>query len=207
LPRLVQAPIGDQFSGSIVESCSPSCGGCSCTVTDNIDYFGYCVNADEDLARFDCPVSGVPCTQLSDWRWWVESHQDIADDIGGGGTVDELQRCLDRIDDELDNRCGARPCLELRAIPVETDDWCYSSAEVVVVDCLPGPDHSCTDDGYCVRRLEDGAVFVGLGSSCFNQLRDRWVRCTAEENEELTSCAMGRAGAGGEGGAAAAAAQ
>jgi hypothetical protein len=114
LPRIVQAP-HDGIFGSLIEECSPTCGGCSCSGTDDVDRRGYCVNADEGLARFDCPVSGVPCGVLSTWRSAVESHRDFADQTGGagagGGTVDELQRCLDRMDDELDDRCD-NECVE-----------------------------------------------------------------------------------------------
>lgn len=109
LPRIVQAPRDGNF-GSLVEECSPTCGGCSCSGTDDIDFHGYCVNTDEGLARFDCPVSGVPCAELSSWRSAVEQHRSSADEFSGAGagsdTVDELQSCLDRIHDELELRCG-----------------------------------------------------------------------------------------------------
>jgi hypothetical protein len=100
-----------------------------------------------------------------------------------------------------DGGAGGGTCFELRAIPIDTVEWCYSG-ESTVVDCLPDAD-TCTADGRCYRRREDGALFLGLGSSCFNQLSDRWARCTEEENEELRECSVGSAGAGGQVGAGA----
>jgi hypothetical protein len=114
LPRIVQTP-QNANSGSLVEECSPTCSGCSCSGTDDVDRRGYCVNADEGPARFDCPVSGVPCAELSSWRSAVENQVDHVDQIGGGGAgggiVDEMQSCLDRIDDELGARCS-NECVE-----------------------------------------------------------------------------------------------
>jgi hypothetical protein len=63
---------------------------------------------------------------------------------------------------------------------------------------MANPDSGCSEDGYCVRRKSDGAVFLGFSSSCFLEVGERWELCTAEENEDLGAC--GGAGEGGQGG-------
>jgi hypothetical protein len=161
LPRIVHAPHDGAF-GSLVEECSPTCDGCSCSGTDDVDHHGYCVNADEGLARFDCPVSGVPCGELSSWRSAVESHRDIADQIGGAGagagTVDELQSCLDRIHDELRVRCAGE-CGDEQNEPFDV-----SHCETERVPFLGG--QSTCSEQETLEVLDCGAPGSQLGRDC-----------------------------------------
>jgi hypothetical protein len=77
---------------------------------------------------------------------------------------------------------------------VDADRLCmHELASPPTIGCtLPG---DCTEDG--------GAMFVGLGSSCFEAVPDEWEECVPwRDNFPTCGAANGGAGGAGEGGGA-----
>jgi len=67
-------------------------------------------------------------------------------------------------------------CVPVWALPVDTERLCQAPvSEVDVVGCARGD--RCGQDAVCVIRKSDRAMFIGLGSKCFDELPQEWARC------------------------------
>lgn len=180
LPRIAQAPLPENVYGSYFESCEPSCSGCGCLITDDVDVRGYCVSAEEDLARFDCPVSGVTCEELSRWHDRLDNDHSSAEEFGSPHAAAEMRRCLDRIEAELrsecEGTCADQPnepfdvshCEDNRKPFLDAGSTCTTAATRAALACgQPGSpfgrdccrrqacsdDESCGEGGRCIVRV------------------------------------------------------
>ena len=85
-------------------------------------------------------------------------------------------------------------CVPVRALPVDSARGCELPPDAVeVVGCARGD--SCATDRVCVIRKSDLAMFIGLGSSCFEELPQEWEKCVPFR-DSFPECD----GAGGAGG-------
>jgi hypothetical protein len=92
-------------NGTLI-ACEASCQGCDCGwTTDARKYDAYCIAPDEDVSRFDCPVSDAPCSSLVTWRDGLPAYRDGLLERNDVELADRIQACLDRVTSELTSRC------------------------------------------------------------------------------------------------------
>lgn len=172
LPRQVQAPMLDDFRDSGYEACEPTCAGCQCWVTQGLDVSGFCIPA-EDVARFDCPVAGVDCEDLTMWRDGLDIYQSVAVEFREPHPAAEMQRCLERVEAELIASCGG--CGEDLPEPIDLSHCERSpfylgsstcSAEQTRDNLYCGVPGSPQDADCCRRQECDGDEACGSGASC-----------------------------------------
>jgi hypothetical protein len=120
-----------------VENCQLWPGGCNCAWIEAAEEgTAYCIDDDEDVARFDCDAESRNCAELVEWRdRLVDALESFPEPSAEAASA--YQACAEKISLALDEHCtGLEDCRTAGCVQGKHCAGCLDSDDVTSWMCL-----------------------------------------------------------------------